>query len=87
MISRSLSGEEAIHSEVRPPSVEQAEGIVRLGVSPECGMNLMTGGQLPQQLVPEHPVPAENQDSHRNASEEPAAVLLEIRRMPIEFLP
>jgi hypothetical protein len=52
-------------------------------------MNLMMGAQLPQQLVPEHPVAAENQDSHRKASEGTAAttVFLEIRRMPIEFLP
>jgi len=50
-------------------------------------MNLMTAAQLPQQLVLEHSVAAENQDSHRNASEGTAVVFLEIRRMPIEFLP
>jgi hypothetical protein len=52
-------------------------------------MNLMMGPQLPQQLVPEHPVPAENQDSHRKAAEGTAAttVFLEIRRILIEILP
>jgi hypothetical protein len=50
-------------------------------------MNLMMGAQLPQQLVPEHPVAAENQDSHRDDSEDTVAAFLAIRRMPIEFLP
>jgi len=49
-------------------------------------MNLMTVATAATNWCPSIPVPAENQDSHRNASEEPAAVLLEIRRMPIEFL-
>jgi hypothetical protein len=49
----------------------------------------MMGPQLQQQLVPEHPVAAENQDSHRSASEGTAAttVFLEIRRILIEILP
>jgi hypothetical protein len=53
-------------------------------------MNLMTGAQLPHQLVPEHPVAAENQDSHRNASGRAAAAtgaFLDVRRMLMEFLP
>jgi hypothetical protein len=53
-------------------------------------MNLMMGAQLPQQLVPEHPVAAENQDSHRNASDLTAVTtgaFLDVRRMLMEFLP
>jgi len=53
-------------------------------------MNLMMGPQLPQQLVPEHPVATENQDSHRNASDRAAATIgafLDVWRMLMEFLP
>ncbi len=50
----------------------------------------MMGPQLQQQLVPEHPVATENQNSHRTAPDLTAATtgaFLDGRRMLMEFLP